>query len=115
MTDTNLDEYGGGVAGVDIVMETRDMRVTRFTMAPRGVLPWHLHTRIVDYFVGLSGNIEVETREPDERIDLAPGVEYRVRAGRPHVVRNTSDEEATYLIVQGVGTYDRIPAPPPGG
>ena len=26
--------------------------------------------------------------------------------------RNTGDGEASYLIVQGVGVYDRIPAPP---
>jgi len=112
MPDTSLDEYGGGVAAMDIVMETDDMRVSRFTMAPHGVLPWHYHTEIVDHFVGLTGIIEVETREPDERVRLAPGDEFEVRAGRPHVVRNNGDAPASYLIVQGVGTYDRFPAPP---
>ncbi|BBX59034.1 hypothetical protein MSHO_43790 [Mycobacterium shottsii] len=112
MPDQELAQYGGGVAAIDVVMETPDLRVSRFTLAPHGVLPWHLHSQIVDYFVGITGNVEVETRDPVERIELAPGVEFRVRPGRPHVVRNNGAELATYLIVQGVGAYDRIPAPP---
>jgi len=94
MPDQDLAQYGGGVAAVDIVMETADLRISRFTLAPHGVLPWHLHTQIADYFVGITGNIEVETREPVEKIVLAPGVEFRVRPGRPHVVRNNGDEPA---------------------
>ena len=112
MPDPNLDEFGGGVAAMDIVMETTDMRVSRFIMAPHGVLPWHLHTEIADHFVGLTGIIEVEAREPAERVELAPGDEFVVRPGRPHVVRNNGDLPAAYLIVQGVGTYDRVPAAP---
>ncbi|MCX2929478.1 cupin domain-containing protein [Mycobacterium sp. CVI_P3] len=114
MPDQELAHYGGGVAAVDVVMTTAELRVSRFTLAPHGVLPWHLHTQITDYFVGITGSVQVETREPVERIDLAPGVEFRVPPRRPHVVRNTGDALATYLIVQGVGPYDRIPAPPPG-
>jgi hypothetical protein len=49
-------------------------------------------------------------RDPDEQIDLRPGESWGpVRPGRPHLVTNSGSESATFLVLQGMGSYDSIP------
>ena len=50
--------------------------------------------------------------DPFEIVTLAPGDEFEAPAGRPHRVRNLDGEVARFMVVQGVGAYDRHPAPP---
>lgn len=110
--ETAPQDDGADILAMDVVMETTDLRVARLTLAPRGTIPWHHHSQIADHFVCLLGEIEVTTREPDAQVVLRPGQEFRADAGTPHRVRNLMAAEARFLVVQGVGTYDRITAPP---
>ena len=49
--------------------------------------------------------------EAAERIDLRPGESWGpVRSGRPHLVTNSGSGSATFLVLQGMGRYDSIPA-----
>lgn len=113
MPQSNEADDGAEIVAAETIMETGDLRVARLTLAPHGLIPWHRHSAIADHFVCLRGRIEIETRDPADRAVLAPGEEFQAEAGTPHQVRNLGAEPACYLIVQGVGTYDRIVAPPP--
>lgn len=112
MAQEQDQDDGADIVAADVVMETTDLRVARLTLAPHGLIPWHRHSAIADHFVCLSGGIEVETHSPAGRIELSPGEEFHAEAGTPHKVRNTGATAARFLVVQGVGAYDRIPAPP---
>lgn len=114
------DDDGADILDAEVVMETRDLRVARLSLAPHGTIPWHRHSEIADHFVCLSGRIEVATHgegqgQPPikrDRVELAPGEEFEAPPGTPHRVRNLGPEVARFMVVQGVGTYDRHPAPP---
>jgi mannose-6-phosphate isomerase-like protein (cupin superfamily) len=54
----------------------------------------------------------VYVRDPDAAVELRPGETYVVPAGRPHLVTNAGDASATFLVLQGIGTYDYVPLAP---
>ncbi|WP_226598042.1 cupin domain-containing protein [Marinobacter nauticus] len=90
----------------EILIRTRDVSVRILSLAPREVAPWHFHREIVDNMFCLSGSISVQLQEPDESLTLLPGQRCEVQPGRIHRVGNLDDQEAKYLLVQGVGEYD---------
>lgn len=69
---------------------------------------WHYHSEIADFFVCLSGSLQLDTRNPDATILLQPGETFRVQPPQWHRVLNPGHETARYLLVQGVGKYDFI-------
>lgn len=91
------------------IIATDQARVRVMELAPGEQLSWHSHSEVTDSFFGLTGVIEVSAREPEQVWQLAPGEDCQVEAGRAHSVRNLSSElEASYLLVQGVGRYDFV-------
>ena len=62
-----------GIVGVDVLVRNDTISVARLTLAPRGIVPWHLHTEIDDHFVALSGEIRVETADHPDGVVLMPG------------------------------------------
>lgn len=84
-------------------------RIGELQISPTQKVPWHLHNNIDDTFYVIEGNIRLFLRNPAEDIRLAPGASYRVKAGRPHLVKNDGDTSATFLILQGIGEYDYVP------
>ena len=48
-------------------------------------------------------------RDPEEEICIPPGQTYSVRPGRPHMVMNGGETEATFLVLQGIGEYEFVP------
>lgn len=48
----------------------------------------------------------VRAQKPDEESKLLPGRHCQIKAGRIHQLENLGDDEASYLLVQGVGKYD---------
>ena len=96
--------------------ERPGFRITELQISPTQQVPWHYHTSIQDTFYVLERRLRVYLRQPDEAVDLRPGETYAVRPGRPHLVTNAGEASATFLILQGIGTYDYVPlAPPTGG
>lgn len=55
------------------------------------------------------GTIAVTMRDPEETVELTPGQTYSVHARRPHLVTNPGSASATFLVLQGLGTYDFVP------
>jgi len=67
---------------------------------------WHYHTEVTDYFVCLSGLVNVETKNPDEVIILHPGQRLGIKHNQAHRVVNAHGNRFEYLLIQGVGKYD---------
>jgi quercetin dioxygenase-like cupin family protein len=89
--------------------ERPGFRITELQISPTQQVPWHCHTNIQDTFYVLDGRVRLNLRDPVETVELAPSQTYSVRPGRPHLVTNAGETSATFLILQGIGTYDYVP------
>ena len=49
---------------------------------------------------------------PPERVQLAVGQSHAVAANRPHKITPHGERPCRFLLVQGVGQYDRHPVEP---
>lgn len=94
----------------EIVAETPDLRVVRITLAAGEFVPWHFHSNVSDRFFCVEGEMTVETRTPGELHRLVPGGGCTVPAKTAHIVSNVGAEHCQFLLVQGMGTYDFVPA-----
>ncbi len=90
--------------------ERAGFRITELQIGPTQEVPWHVHTVVQDTFFVLQGRIRVQVREPDDEMALGPGEPFTVRARRPHRVTNAGEGSAVFLVLQGFGAYDFIPA-----
>jgi quercetin dioxygenase-like cupin family protein len=93
-----------------VIVQTQDVRVAEFALAPGDGQPWHHHSAITDTFYGLEGLIEVEVREPAKQAFLRPGEKFSVSPNTVHRARNAHDTTSRYLLIQGGGTYDFVEA-----
>ncbi|MBK6425179.1 MAG: cupin domain-containing protein [Blastocatellia bacterium] len=91
--------------------ERDGFRISELQIGPHQVVPWHVHTVIQDTFYVLEGAITVSMRNPTETVRLGPGQVYSVPPRRPHHVANAGEASATFLVLQGMGTYDYVPLP----
>jgi quercetin dioxygenase-like cupin family protein len=89
--------------------ERPGFRISELTISPTQQVPWHSHTNVQDTFYVLEGEIALSLRDPDEVIRLGPAQTYSVKAGRRHRVTNPGTSSATFLVLQGLGTYDFVP------
>jgi len=79
-------------------------------MSPTQRVPWHYHSNIQDTFYVLAGSIRITLHDPDQQVELAAGESWGpVRPRRPHLVTNTGDTSATFLVLQGIGEWDQVP------
>lgn len=85
--------------------------ITELQISPTQKVPWHYHTNVQDTFYVLQGRICVSLRDPEEQVRLGRGETYAVRPRRPHLVTNAGEGSAIFLVLQGFGEYDFIPAP----
>jgi quercetin dioxygenase-like cupin family protein len=92
----------------EIILETEGVLVRVMPLAGMGGTSWHFHSQINDTMVGMQGSIVVELLLPQERHILNPGEHVKVHAGRKHRVINPDETPSSYLLIQGVGTYDFI-------
>jgi quercetin dioxygenase-like cupin family protein len=90
--------------------ERPGFRISELRMSPAQRVPWHYHTTTQDTFYVLDGSVRITLRDPDEQVDLQPGESWGpVRPGRPHLVTNGGSGSATFLVLQGMGSFDSIP------
>jgi quercetin dioxygenase-like cupin family protein len=85
--------------------------ITELQISPTQKVPWHYHTNVQDTFYVLQGRICVSLRDPEEQVRLGRGETYAVPPPRPHRVTNAGEGSAIFLVLQGFGEYDFIPAP----
>ena len=86
-----------------------DVRVQERTLAPGQEIPWHYHTAITDKTYCIEGTVQIEMLGPAERVLLAAGESHAVPTNRPHRITPHGDYPCRFLLVQGVGKYDRHP------
>ena len=91
--------------------ERPGFHITELQIGPSQKIPWHYHTKAQDTFYVLQGRICVSLRDPEEEVHLARGETHTVRPRRPHLVTNAGEGSAIFLVLQGFGEYDFIPAP----
>jgi len=89
-----------------VIMKTDDVSVRIMELDHSAATDWHFHTQVVDFFVCLTGVVQVERRDPDEKMQLLPGQHLQLHAMQVHRVNNIGNGKAEYLLVQGVGRYD---------
>ena len=89
-----------------------DVGVQERTLAPGQVIPWHYHTIIADTTYCLEGTVQVDMLNPTERVLLAAGESHAVPPNRPHHISPHGDRPCRFLLIQGVGAYDRHPVDP---
>jgi quercetin dioxygenase-like cupin family protein len=75
-------------------------RIAELQISPTQTIPWHYHSSSQDTFYVIDGTIRVFTREPEEEVRLTAGQTYAVRPQRPHLVTNTGDTSAVFLVLQ---------------
>ncbi|MGH7153302.1 MAG: cupin domain-containing protein [Acetobacteraceae bacterium] len=91
-----------------VVVQTADVRVVEYVLAPGDSHSWHYHSEVSDRFYCLEGAIGVDTREPARKIVLRPGESCEVVPRTVHHARNAGDGVSRYLLVQATGKYDYI-------
>jgi quercetin dioxygenase-like cupin family protein len=91
--------------------ERPGFRINELQISPSQKIPWHYHTVVQDTFYVLQGRICVSLRDPEEEVCLARGQTHTVQPARPHLVTNAGEGSAIFLVLQGFGEYDFVPAP----
>jgi mannose-6-phosphate isomerase-like protein (cupin superfamily) len=97
---------------VNWVAKGSDVGVQERTLEPGQAIPWHYHTVITDTTYCIEGTVQIEMLGPPERVLLAPGQSHAVPTNRPHKITPHGDRPCRFLLVQGVGKYDRHPVDP---
>jgi len=102
MTETYV--RGGNV---NFIAKGSDVRVQERTLAPGNEIPWHYHTLVTDTTYCIDGAVRIEMLDPREQVIIARGQSHAVPPNRPHRVTPDGGHSCRFLLVQGVGKYDR--------
>lgn len=97
---------------VNWIAKGSDVGVQERTLEPGQMIPWHYHTIITDTTVCVEGTVQIEMLGPAERVLLAVGESHAVPVNRPHKITPAGDKSCRFLLIQGVGKYDRHPVDP---
>ena len=108
MTDTTDERYA--IERRQLIAETPELRVQILTLEHGQEVPWHYHTNVTDTFICLDGPMVVATKGAEAPHELAPGEDCTVPPNTPHRVAGMNDGRCRFVIVQGIGKYDYIPA-----
>ena len=107
---TNLKDERYTIEDRQLIAETPDLRVQILTLANGQEVPWHCHTTVTDTFICLEGPMVVKTKTADADHELQPGDSCSVPPNTAHQVAGKNGGRCRFVIVQGVGKYDYIPA-----
>ena len=97
---------------VNWIAKGSDVGVQERTLEPGQAIPWHYHTAITDTTYCIEGIVQIELLGPPERVLLNTGESHAVPTNRPHRITSHGNRACRFLLVQGVGTYDRHPVDP---
>jgi len=100
------------VGKINWIAKGSDVKVQERTLEPGQEIPWHNHTAIIDTTFCVEGTVQIEMLGPSERILLAVGESHAVPVNRPHRVTPSGGKLCRFLLIQGVGQYDRHPIDP---
>ncbi len=91
-----------------VLVQTADVRVVEYTLAPGVSHPWHYHSEVSDRVYCLDGRVGIDTKTPPSKVVLRPGESHETPRNIVHHVSNAGDGPARYLLVQALGKYDYI-------
>jgi quercetin dioxygenase-like cupin family protein len=94
------------------VVKGSDVGVQERTLLPGQAIPWHFHTVITDATYCLEGTVQIEMLGPTETVLLGAGQSHAIAVNRPHKITAHGGSPCRFLLVQGVGAYDRHPVDP---
>ena len=97
---------------VDWIAKGTDVGVQERTLGPGEVIPWHYHTIITDTTYCLEGSVQIDLLDPPERVVVGVGESHRIPTHRPHQLTAHGERPCRFLLIQGVGAYDRHPIDP---
>jgi quercetin dioxygenase-like cupin family protein len=97
---------------INWIAKGSDVGVQERTLEPGQMIPWHYHSIITDTTYCLAGTVQVEMLDPPEQVLLGVGDSHAVPPNRPHKITPHGDAPCRFLLVQGVGEYDRHPMDP---
>ncbi|WP_421998383.1 cupin domain-containing protein [Reyranella sp.] len=89
--------------------ERPGFRISELQLSPTQTVPWHYHTSVSDTFYVLAGEMRLFLQKPKQEVRLNPGESFVAAPGRPHLVTNAGQTSLTFLVLQGIGTYDYVP------
>lgn len=92
---------------VNWIAHGSDVGVQERTLHPGNEIPWHFHTLITDTTYCLEGTVRIEMLDPPEHLVIACGQSHAVAPKRPHRITPEGERPCRFLLVQGVGKYDR--------
>ncbi|MCC7081143.1 MAG: cupin domain-containing protein [Burkholderiales bacterium] len=92
---------------VSWIAKGSDVGVQERTLAPGQTIPWHYHTIITDTAYCLDGTVQIELLGPPERVLLSSGESFAIPTHRPHKLTSSGERPCRFLLIQGVGEYDR--------
>ena len=91
-----------------VIVQTADVRIVEYTLAPGVRHPWHYHSEVSDRVYCLEGLVGVDTKTPPKRVVLKPGESCETPPNTVHHVSNAGEGVSRYLLVQALGKYDYI-------
>lgn len=94
----------------ETVAEAPGLRVRRLTLASGQRVPWHYHSNVTDTFFCMQGAVVIETRDPNATHVLQPGESFAVPPRVAHTVHGRDMGRCAFMVIQGVGEYDFVPA-----
>ena len=97
------------VASVKYHAARPGFRIAELTITPAQNVPWHRHSNVQDTFYVIEGRLRIFLREPEDEVTLLRGETFSVPPHRPHLVTNSGESDATFLVLQGFGEYDFVP------
>ena len=98
------------IAGDEVIAESTNLKVSILTLAAGQCVPWHHPSNVSDRFFCMEGPMVVETRTPRATHVLKPGDTCVVPPKTAHYVHGQDDGPCQFVIVQGVGVFDYVPA-----
>ena len=105
---TSPEDLPYTIEGRELIAEAPGLRVQILTLGKGEDVPWHYHTEITDTFACLDGPMVVKMPAGDHV--LKAGDTFAVPPNTPHRVCGTDGGACRFLVVQGVGAHDFIPA-----
>ena len=97
---------------VNWIAKGSDLGVQERTLAPGEVEQYSSPATTISTTYCIEGTVQIEMLGPPERVLLGVGQSYAVPTNRPHQITPHGDIPCRFLLVQGVGKYDRHPVDP---
>lgn len=97
-----VEHYKWGHSDGWRLLDRQDLSVIQERMPPGSAEVKHLHHHARQLFYVLEGQIEMEL--PTEVVTLGPGDAIEIAPRQPHRVRNTSNADASLLVISAPST-----------